>query len=105
MSTSNTSLIDKASTLRTKVSVDIILTTVSSIIIAGRIVSLVIAEAIGNNRWRKPNNAVFFVMAYTIGAVIHVDVDTAVSAIKVAISIVTLIMAITISKQFQVGTI
>ena len=105
MSTSNTSLVKIASTVRAIISVNIVSTAVSSIIIAVEIVSLVITEAIGNNRGSKPSNTVFFVMTYTIGAVIRIHVNTAVSAVKVAISIVTLIIAKAISNQFQVRTI
>jgi uncharacterized membrane protein YciS (DUF1049 family) len=53
MSTSSTSLIDIAFTIRAKISVDIISTAVSSIIITVFTVGLIIAKTVSNPMWMR----------------------------------------------------
>ena len=59
MSTSNTSLVEIASTVRAKLSVNIVSTAVSSIIIAVDVVSLIITETVTNHIRNKPKNTIF----------------------------------------------
>ena len=79
------------------------LTAVSTIIVTVSIVGLVITGAISNNRGNKPSYTVFLMMTCAIRAVIRVDVDAALSFIKVAVNMVNLIIAEPIFKQCDIS--
>jgi hypothetical protein len=99
MSTSKTSLIVIAFTIRAAISIDIEYTAVSTIITAVSIICIVITDTISNNRGSESSNTVFLMITCAIRAVIRVNVDAAITAIIVAVSIVGPIITETISNN------
>jgi hypothetical protein len=98
MSTSSTSLIDIAFTIGTKICVDIVFTTVSSIIIAVCIVGLIITKTVTNHRGSISKHTIIFMKTCAFYTEISVDVDTAVSTIIITLHSVSLIIAKIVSN-------
>ena len=69
------------------------------------IVSLIITETITNHRRSISKHTIIFMVTDAFYTMIHVDVNAAVSSIIMAVFIVGLVIAKTISNQFKVRTI
>jgi hypothetical protein len=69
------------------------------------IVSLIITKTVTNHRRSISKHTIIFMVTDAFYTMIHVDVNAAVSSIIMAVFIVGLVIAKTISNQFQVRTI
>jgi hypothetical protein len=98
MSANNTSLVDIAFTIGTKISVDIVSTTVSSIIIAVCIVGLIATKTVTNHRGSISKHTIIFMKTCAFITELSVDVDTAISTIIITLRSVSLIIAKIVSN-------